>query len=211
MVRGKNSVTHSLRAPNEASRTQWLRALAQAGRRVSTFDSAGTTPSGSATLSRRASEADASSIHVVSTGSSDALAGGWAAPPADIAKDAGAEPVYGDALETKLANVRQQRQSLERMLREAAAIVNGHEQLLCLRSAERACAVISSEDGWALTSCCTSMRTVERGRRSGSDNFGTATAELVEDLSSVIVAAEDRGAHTGPAPAPLTSGAHSPA
>ena len=96
-----------------------------------------------------------------------------------------------------LETVSFQRQAIERMLREATGIVNSDERLVQIRYRSRArgpAAVLSApardrglmRPGWSLPAR-------EASGSIASDNFASATAGLVDQLSSAIRTAEARG------------------
>ena len=147
LLRGHNSVSYSFRAPTEAVRAQWLRKLAQTGRRAAGA-AYGVDPStaarlqGAGMLGRRVSTGTTSgdidgALLLSSSPSETSLMPSAATAAAALSTASRAradgEPVYPDSLETMLATLRTQRQSLERMLREAAAIISSDERLVQLR------------------------------------------------------------------------------
>ena len=137
MVHGPTSVAYTFRAANETVRSQWLRALALTGRGqpVNAETLAGANPASSSV--RRGSSSSSVwggdiSVALPSASTTSLLP----APSTDTAAtgaDATGEPQYTDRLDTLLTNLRYQRQTIERMLREAAELFQQDSRLAELK------------------------------------------------------------------------------
>jgi hypothetical protein len=140
LLRGRNAATsYTFRAASEPVRAQWLRKLAQAGRGPLAHATAAGRRASSGSHASEDESAGAAilpspSDMLLASPSAPALPGTTAPGPASAAAAVTAgEPAWSDTLDTFLTNLRYQRQAVERMLREAASLVNGDERLVQLR------------------------------------------------------------------------------
>jgi len=137
VVHGPTSVAYTFRAANEAVRSQWLRALALTGRGqpVNADTLAGAAP---ATASARRGSSSGSvwggdvSVALPSASTASLLPAPSTGAAASGA-DAAGEPQYADRLDALLTSLRYQRQTIERMLREAAELFQQNSRLAELK------------------------------------------------------------------------------